>query len=138
MKRTTILLASLFMIVFSTIGFSYSPKLPKAVEAKKAIIAKNLIQGLESQNEGVMLSAAYYLGEYKCESGVIPLMKVLHSKCCEGLRIMAALSLTKIGTGKSLYAVKQNTYLNDSESVRKFCLQFYLAAKEKKPSYLEE
>ncbi|MFA6598085.1 MAG: hypothetical protein WCS69_10210 [Ignavibacteriaceae bacterium] len=138
MKRTAFLLTSFFVLVFAFEGFSYSPKLPAAVLAKKAIIEKNLIKGLESQNEGVMLSAAYYLGEYRCESGIIPLMKILHSDCCEGLRIMAALSLTKIGTGKSLYAVKQNTYLNESESVRKFCLQFYLAAKEKKPSYMED
>lgn len=137
MNRITTLLASFLVFLLSFNGFSYSPKLPSAAVAKKAVIEKNLIKALDSGNEGVMLDAAYYLGEYKCESGVIPLMKILNNHQNDGLRIVAALALTKIGTGKSLYAVKQNIYFDDSETVRKFCLQFYAAAKEKKQSYLE-
>jgi len=58
-------------------------------------------------------------------------MKLLHSECCEGVRITAALSLAKIGTQKGLYAVKQSGIFDHSEAVRKFCLQFYNAKKEK-------
>jgi len=138
MNRITTLLASFLVLLLSFNGFSYNTKLPSTAIAKKAVIEKNLIKGLESGNEGIMLDAAYYLGEYKCESGVIPLMKILNNHENDGLRIAAALALTKIGTGKSLYAVKQNIYFDDSESVRKFCLQFYTAAKEKTPSYSED
>lgn len=132
MNRVTILLTSFFILLFTFEGFSDGRKLPTAFTSKKDLIEKNLILGLESNNEGAMLSAAYYLGEYRSESAVIPLMKLLHSTCCDELRIMAALSLTKIGTGKSLFAVKQNIYLDPSESVRKICLQFYTVAKENK------
>ena len=131
MNRSTILLAAVFVLLFSFEGFSHSPNLPAAVAAKKMVIEKNLINALESNNEGLMQSATFYLGEYKSEKAVIPLMKLLHSDCCEGLRVMAALSLTKIGTPKSLYAVKQNGIFDQSEFVRKFCLQFYSATKEK-------
>lgn len=138
MNRLTTLLVSFLILLLSFNGFAYNPKLPSATIAKKATIEKNLIKALETDNEGVMLDAAYYLGEYKCEAGIIPLMKVLNDSEKDGLRIMAALALAKIGTGKSLYAVKQNIYFDDSESVRRFCLQFYTAAKEKRKSYIEQ
>ncbi len=131
MNRVTILTACFLVLLLSSEIFSYSPNLPAAVSAKKAIIENNLINALESDNEGLMQSAAYYLGEYKSEKAVIPLMKLLHSDCCEGLRIMAALSLTKIGTAKSLFAVKQCGIFDHSESVKKFCNQFYFSTKEK-------
>ncbi|MCK9426877.1 MAG: HEAT repeat domain-containing protein [Ignavibacteriaceae bacterium] len=131
MNRLTILLTSFFILLFAFEGFSYNPTLPEAVTAKKAVITQNLISALDSKNEGLMQSAAYYLGEYKCENAVIPLMKLLHSDCCEGLRVMAALSLTKIGTEKSLFAVRQSSIFDHSDFVRKFCLHFYLSATEK-------
>lgn len=58
-------------------------------------------------------------------------MKILNDHKKDRVRIMAALALTNIGTGKSLYAVKQNSYLDDNESVRKFCSKFFSAAKAK-------
>ncbi|MDP3150898.1 MAG: hypothetical protein Q8N83_17410 [Ignavibacteria bacterium] len=131
MKRITILAACFLVLVPLANIFSYSPTLPAAVAAKKAVIENNLINALESDNEGLMQSAVYYLGEYKSNKAVIPLMKLLHSDCCEGLRIMAALSLTKIGTAKGLFAVKQSGIFDHSESVRKFCNQFYFSNKEK-------
>ncbi len=130
MKRTTILLTAFLILFISFEGFSYNPTLPSAVAAKKAVISQNLIKALESKNEGLTQSAAFYLGEFKCDNAVIPLMKLLHSDCCEGLRVMAALSLTKIGSPKGLYAVKQSGIFDHSEFVRKFCNQFYTATKE--------
>lgn len=130
MKRITILLTTFLVLLISFEGFSYNPILPAAVAAKKAVISQNLINALESKNEGLTQSAAFYLGEYKCENAVIPLMKLLHSDCCEGLRVMAALSLTKIGSPKGLYAVKQSGVFDHSDFVRKFCTQFYSSTKE--------
>jgi len=137
MNRLTTLLACSLIFLLSFNGFSYSPKLPVAAEAKKVMIEKNLIKGLESGNDGVILDAVYYLGEYKCESATIPLMKILNDHKNDRMRIMAALALTKIGTGKSLYAVKQNSYLDRNESVRNFCFKFFSAAKAKKHSYID-
>lgn len=137
MNRLTTLLACSLIILLSFNGFSYSPKLSAAGEAKKTVIEKNLIKGLESGNDGVMLEAVYYLGEYKCEGSIIPLLKILNDNKNDRMRIMAALALTKIGTGKSLYAIKQNCYLDGNESVRNFCSKFFAAAKGKKHSYTD-
>ncbi|MDP3683099.1 MAG: HEAT repeat domain-containing protein [Ignavibacteria bacterium] len=137
MNRLTTLLACSLIFLLSFKGFSYTPQLAVAAAAKKAVIEKNLVKGLESGNDGVMLDAVYYLGEYKCEAGIIPLMKILNDHKNDRMRIMAALALTKIGTGKSLYAVKQNSYLDDNESVRNFCFKFFAAAKGKKHSYID-
>lgn len=131
MKHTAILLTTVFVLIFSFEGFSFSSNLPEVVKAKKAMIETNLLDALTSGNAGLMQSAAYYLGEFKSEKAIIPLMKMLHSDCCDGLRVTAALSLTKIGTGKSLYAVKQCGTFDHSSFVKRFCTQFYSAAKEK-------
>jgi HEAT repeat protein len=65
------------------------------------------------------------LGEYKTSEAIIPLMKMLNSEKSEGARIMAALSLVKIGTDKAVYAVKQAANFDKSERVRNMCEKFY-------------
>jgi|GEM_PF-1733182 len=137
MKRLSIFLAVSLVVLLSFEGFSHNIILPSEVASKKATIEKNLMVGLTSENEGLMMSAAYFLGEYQCECAVIPLMKLLHDSDNEKVRITAALSLAKIGTEKSLYAVKQNIIFDHSEAVRKLCRQFYTAAKLQKQIALE-
>jgi len=85
----------------------------------------NYIAGINSGNDGVELSCAYFMGEYKITEGVIPLMKILHDGKTEEARIIAALALTKIGTPMALYAVKEASRLDDSERVRRLCKGFY-------------
>ncbi len=85
----------------------------------------NYIADLSSGNLGVRTSAAYFAGEYNIEDAVIPLMKMLNSEKSEGARIMAALSLTKIGTGQAVFAVKQAAKFDSSERVRNLCETFY-------------
>lgn len=88
-------------------------------------IEKNLLSGVKSENSGLKTSSAYFLGEIKSENAVIPLMGMLHNEIDEGNRLMAALSLFKIGTQKSIYAVKQAAKFDKSERVRRICALFY-------------
>ncbi len=85
----------------------------------------NYIVGINSNNDGLRMSSAFYLGEYKAEQAIIPLMRMLHNEKTEEGRIIAALSLSKIGTGKAVFAVKQAAVFDSSERVRNLCSKFY-------------
>lgn len=92
-------------------------------------VEKNLLLGLQSDNTGLQLSCAYYLGECKSHAAVLPLMKLLRSSKDENLRIIAALSLIKIGDARGVYLVERTSIFDDSETVRKLTNRFYLAFK---------
>jgi HEAT repeats len=93
----------------------------------------NYLSGVKGDNEGLRISASYYLGERKSTKAVIPLMNVLHTDKSPEARIMAALSLFKIGDERGIYAIKQAVQFDDNEWVKKMCnifYQMYLTNKE--------
>jgi HEAT repeat protein len=67
------------------------------------------------------------LGEIKSEEAVLPLTRMLRDSKDDRARLVAALSLIKIGSERSTYVVKQGIKLNDSEKVRKMCDHLYNA-----------
>jgi hypothetical protein len=86
---------------------------------------KSLMNGINSENFGLRISCAEMLGEYKVTEAVNNLLGMLHSEETEEARIVAALSLYKIGTGKALYALKRAAIFDESTRVRKLCAGFY-------------
>ncbi len=100
------------------------------VEANKRGYDKveaNLLEGLKSDNCGLKISSAYYLGEMKSTKAVIPLMEMLRCNDNIDARIIAALSLTKIENARGIYMVKMGAKFNDSERIREKCDHFYKA-----------
>jgi HEAT repeat protein len=89
------------------------------------LIVTNLMQGLCSQNKGVRESAAFMLGEQKVIAAVVPLMKMLRNCDEESSRIVAALSLARIGDSRGTYAVKRAVRFDKSQKVRTICAWFY-------------
>ena len=83
------------------------------------------MNGINSDNQGLRMSSAYLLGEFKSDEAVIPLMKILKSDDNEESRIMSALSLLKIGAARGIFAIKQAIQFDESERVRKMCSIFY-------------
>ena len=125
MKKLTYLITVLTVTVLLSVS-SYAGENPKA-KSNLSIdnIEQNLILGINSANTGLRTSSAYFLGELKSENAVIPLMALLHNEEDDGSRLMAALSLYKIGTDKAIYAVKQAAKFDSSERVRRLCKLFY-------------
>ncbi len=109
--------------------FANSPETAKS-ENKIESIENNLLEGLNSDNLGLRISTAYYLGEYKSERALVPLIKMLNSEKEESGRIQAALSLIKIGDPKGAFMVKQAAKFDESAKVRNFCSKFYNAYSE--------
>ena len=135
LKSLSLLFAALLIFVTSVNAQGISPDDP-VVKAKYTTIESNLIEGLKSDNEGLKISCAYYLGELKSEKAVNPLMAILRCDDCYGARIVSALSLIKIDNPQGVYMVKRTAEFNDSENVRKMSEKFYLAYLWQK--YLEE
>ena len=77
-------------------------------------IETNLLVGLESDNLGLSVSSAFMLGEIKSEKAIIPLTRMLREADDERARIVAAISLIKIGSDRSTYVVKQGIQFNQS------------------------
>ena len=81
----------------------------------------NYLTGVNSDNLGLRVSSTYYLGEMKSEEAVIPLMNILKSDTSASARIMAALSLYKIGDARGIFAIKQAIQFDPNEQVKKMC-----------------
>ncbi len=124
MKKQTIILAVSLLLISVVSAFAGEPaKKSDAVVDQEAIT--NYLAGLNSDNDGIRFSCAYFVGEYNISEAVIPLMKMLHNEKTEGGRIIAALSLIKMDSDKAAYAVKQAAQFDGSERVRKLCDIFY-------------
>ena len=121
MYRIKVLLALLLMFVFTISAFAS----PKISEEKYKQIEDNLLEGFKTDNQGLQVSCAYFLGEMKSERAINPLLKMLKSGKTEAERIIAALSLSKIKSEQSLFAVKQRIKFDDSERVQRICEIFY-------------
>ena len=121
-------ITTVFFIAFGlTIGV-FATNNPSPVKKKnynRTVVIQNLLNGVNSENQGLMLSSGYFLGELKSDEAVIPLLSILKSSENEEERIMAALSLSKIGDARGIYAVKQAIEFDKSERVRKLCSLFY-------------
>ncbi len=130
MKTTyKIFLILVCTLMLSASVFASGPISSKSI-ANLAVIENNLMNGLKSDNFGLRMSSAYYLGEYKTEKAVLPLIKMLHSEKEESARIQAALSLIKIGNAKGIFMVKQAAKFDESQRVRNLCNKFYNASQK--------
>ena len=122
MKKQFVMLVVALLVGVTSI-FAHEKKIDEGVINDNAV--KNYLVGLKSDKDGLRFSCAFLIGEYKIEKAIIPLMKMLHNEKTDEGRIMAALSLVKIGTGKSVFAVKQAAIFDKSERVRNLCSIFY-------------
>jgi HEAT repeat protein len=121
MTRNKIKYVLVLMIIFSVSIFAGN----KNLEEKYKTIEDNLLVGLQTDNLGLKVSAAYFLGEMKSERAVIPLMKILKGNTTDEEKLIAALSLCKIKSEKGMFAVKQRIKFDDSERVKRLCDIFY-------------
>lgn len=115
------LLTVLLVLVFSITSFASAT----VTEEKYKQIEDNLLVGISSDNLGLQVSCAYFLGEMQSDRAVIPLMRMLKSGNTEEQRIIAALSLAKIKSERGLFAIKQRIKFDDSERVQRICEIFY-------------
>lgn len=125
MKNRSIVSAFVILVLLlSSISFGNSSPAKKAT-LNRDLIVINLLNGINSDNEGLKYSSAYFLGDLKSKESVIPLLKILHNDKNDEARIMAALSLSKIKDARGIFAVKQAIKFDKSDRVKKMCSIFY-------------
>jgi HEAT repeat protein len=129
---STIVISILLLSATTITGQELNP----VVKAKYKTIEANYLVGLKSDNEGLRISCAYYLGEMRSEKAVHELLKVLREDECYVARIVAALSVIKIGNTNADYMVQRTSLFDEYEGIRKMSEKFYLSQLMKK--YLEQ
>lgn len=132
MKRIALLFAvSLFLFLpFQVIPQETAGLNPSQMEA----CYETLQQGLNSDNDGLKAGCAYMAGEIRCQRSVVCLLNILHNNLSEEFRILAALSLYKIGDARGIYAIKQAIKYDESKRVRRMCGIFYRAYVQEDPN----
>jgi hypothetical protein len=124
--KARIILSCFLIVIFSISSFGFIMPAPaKNKIINRDLVISNLINGVNSGNQGLRMSSTYFLGEMKSDEAVIPLMRILKSDENEEERIMAALSLSKIGDSRGIFAIKQAITFDNSERVKKLCSIFY-------------
>jgi len=114
----------LIVLTITSLGIAAEPA--KEVRLlNKEVVVENLLIGLNSNNNGLISSSAFYLGELNTKEAVIPLMKMLKNSNEEKLRIAAALALLKIGDARGIYAIKKAIEFDESKRVSDLCSKFY-------------
>jgi len=135
-KKLLLSLLALLLITASTFARTENGEFDNVSKDKYPAIEANLMVGLQSDNEGLRISSAYYLGELKSKNAVHQLMKILREDESYPSRIVAALSLIKIDDPQGIYMVQRTSQFNTQEGVRKMSERFYLSYLLKK--YIEE
>jgi hypothetical protein len=124
--KARIILSCFLVVSISVSSFGFIMPTPaKKNTINRDLIIANLMNGVNSGNQGLRMSSTYFLGEMKSDEAVIPLMRILKSDENEEARIMAALSLSKIGDSRGIFAIKQAITFDDSDRVKKLCSIFY-------------
>ena len=127
MKKLLLISIILTSVILFNATLSSQPVPKRSIQMNENQILENLLIGMKSCNKGLCASSTYLLGELCNRQGVIPLLSLLHNAECEEIRILAALSLCKIGDARGIYAVKRAGIYDDSERVKKLCNLFYKA-----------
>ncbi|MCX6170827.1 MAG: hypothetical protein NTX65_15915 [Ignavibacteriales bacterium] len=111
-------------ILFSSVLIAGENKSIPVANTYETIELNRLI-GLASDNEGLKVSCAFNLGEMKSQKAVIPLIAMLRDGKTDEERIIAALSLIKIGAAQGVYMVSRAAKFNENSHVRYICEKFY-------------
>ena len=116
-KLLRYILKTIFILfIFSTVAFPQENNL--AVSADKNIKDEaNYISGLYSNSETQKVNSAYMLGEMKSEKAVIPLMDMFRKEKNDAGKLVAALSLLKIGDRRGIFLVKRSIELKGNDRV---------------------
>lgn len=140
MKKFMIVFVVLTAFILFSANLSSQPVPKRSIQISEQQIFENLLVGAKSCNKGLCSSCVYLIGELRSPKAVIPLLSLLHNAECEEIRILAALSLCKIGDARGIYAVKRAAIFDESERVKRVCSQFYkatIAGKIPAKSFLE-
>jgi len=125
MVRKALLFGAAVAVLCGSVPAQAGDLSSEEMQARMCKAIPSLLVAVQSDNPGLQESAAFLLGEFKCESAVVPLMAILHGNDRASAREVAALALCMIGDERGLYAVKRAVTFDENARVRARCAWFY-------------
>ncbi len=123
--KARLFLTGILMLTVVLTASTFANVSPSSKTNTYETIELNRLIGLSEDNEGLRVSAAFNLGEMKSQKAVIPLMKLLKDGKTDEEKIIAALSLIKIGDPQGVFLVSRAAQFQESARVRRVCEKFY-------------
>lgn len=123
--KARLFLSGILMLTLVLTASTFANVSPSSKTNTYETIEQNRLIGLSEDNEGLRVSAAFNLGEMKSQKAVVPLMKLLKDGKTEEEKIIAALSLIKIGDSQGVFLVSRAAQFQESARVRRVCEKFY-------------
>jgi len=123
MRKRGLLTAVLLAAVLMGNGFAQKNSIKDVTDNKYAL--KNLVAGIQSENNGVKRSSIYFAGKYRVAEAEDALIAQLKEETDPSTRILIALVLYEMGSEDGLVEV-QSLSLNDEDAkVRRMATQIY-------------
>ncbi len=106
LEKNSVRKGILFLFALALLTTSMNATMPDDFKCKnrKAAVAM-LIEGIKSDNTGLMKSAAYLAGKYRLVETVPALIEKLNSNIDDNCKVLIALSLFMIGSEEGIEAV---------------------------------
>lgn len=86
---------------------------------------ENLLDGIQSENNGVKRSSIYFVGKYRISESEELLIEQLEREQNPNNKVLIALVLYKLGSDDGLNAVKKLAATDRIEKVRRMCTHIY-------------
>ena len=124
MKTVIYIAALVLMLTVITSGSNLVEN--KSTASFKNNAVASLVQGLNSNNIGLIKSCAYFAGKYKINQAVESLVNILSSKkYAVDVRILAALSLYEIGDKDGMTVLRDIAKSDSNLRLKKRCILLY-------------
>lgn len=121
--RTTYLILLLSVFLLSTTAPAQTQSITDVTTNKYAL--KNLIAGIQSENNGVKRSSIYFAGKYRIAEVEDVLINRLKKEEDASTRILIALVLYEMGSEEGLLVVRQLAENDDNERVRRMATHIF-------------
>ena len=122
-SKTTLAAIALFALLFTT-ALNAQKTITKA-ELKQKRMISNLVNGINSDNEGLKRSAIYFAGKYKVEEAVDALVDQLEMETSTENKYLISLSLYLIGDEKGIEAVKKVAAFDNDPRAKRLAAAVY-------------
>jgi HEAT repeat protein len=113
------------MMLLAVLMLSSMIKAQSATESISESAVKNLVSGINSDNEGLYRSSIYLAGKYRVGEAVDALVSKMETEKDPGIRVLIALSLYEIRDASGLEAVRKQSLSDSSENVRNISALIY-------------
>jgi HEAT repeat protein len=122
---TKIFFVALSLVILATVGeLAAQPNSIKNITDNEYAL-KNLLEGINSENNGVKRSSIYFAGKYKIAEAEETLIAQLKREQDPDNKILIALVLYKLQSKEGLMAVKNMAVKDDDQEVRRMSTHIY-------------